>query len=361
MLKSKLARRGIPWTARILLVAAWGIGTVAVTAASQFSGSGDPAVHEASLLAQPGGGQQQEDDDHGNPTEGPVLARPATGSRSLVPSGRAGSQQANADASPVLTGEDAEGSVPVEDTSTEKRVVNEGRFAMPLAAWSVVTDRFGAPRGYGYTHGGIDLALGGLEASPIYASCAGTVSVSEYSSSYGYYAVVDCGEGWSTLYAHMRRTDVGVGASVDQQSVLGITGSSGFSTGEHLHFEIWYLGVRVNPEHYLDFKIPPGTPLSSGPIIWYGNNGGSSGSSGTGSGTGSTGGSSEPAIPPTETPSPTVTPTPTNTPTPTPWFAPSATPVPPTATPTYIPTATPTLSPTPRPPTPTPTPLPVIY
>ncbi len=204
------------------------------------------------------------------------------------------------------------------------------RFQLPLRAWSRVTDRYGATnRGPGRIHGGIDLALEGLSRSPVYSACTGTVASTDYSGAYGYHIIVDCGDGWSTLYAHLSQVLVTVGAAVDNATVIGITGSSGFSTGEHLHFEIRWRDTPVNPEHYLDFQIPPGTPLSDGPLWFPG------------------GPASTPAALPTATPTPTDTPTPTHTPTVTPT---------PTITPT--PTWTPTPTPTPRPPTRTPTPLP---
>lgn len=77
------------------------------------------------------------------------------------------------------------------------------RFGMPLTAWYAVTDRYGAPRGPGIVHGGIDLDVRGYSRSPIYAACDGIVASTGYSSSYGYHAIVDCGDGWATLYGHM--------------------------------------------------------------------------------------------------------------------------------------------------------------
>ena len=75
--------------------------------------------------------------------------------------------------------------------------------------------------------------------------------MSQYSSSYGNYVVVSHGSGNTTLYAHMSSRKVSVGAYVNQGDVLGITGSTGNSTGPHLHFEISENGVRINPLTYL--------------------------------------------------------------------------------------------------------------
>lgn len=104
-----------------------------------------------------------------------------------------------------------------------------------------------SPGGVGSTnHKGTDIGRVGY-TSPIYAAKAGTVIVSQYSSSYGNYVVVSHGSGNTTLYAHMSSRKVEVGQYVNQGAVLGITGSTGNSTGPHLHFEITENGVRINP------------------------------------------------------------------------------------------------------------------
>ena len=131
-----------------------------------------------------------------------------------------------------------------------------GQFGLPLGGWSFVSDEWGVDRGGGRIHGGIDLALGGeFSGSPIYASCDGWVSRVEWLTySYGYYVIVDCGGGWETLYAHFSEIIVSWGQSVTKgQTILGISGSTGFSTGEHLHFEIRYNGVTLNPRDYITF------------------------------------------------------------------------------------------------------------
>ena len=219
-----------------------------------------------------------------------------------------------------------ENAVPIEVHTV---ATSSGRFTMPLRAGFAVTDRFGAYRGPGLIHGGIDLALDGLNRTPVYSACAGTVSSATYSSVYGYHVIVDCGDGWSTLYGHFSQIRATVGQAVSSATVIGISGSTGYSTGEHVHFEIHYNGYHVNPESYLDFKIPPGTPLSSGPLYFPGSKG---------------------------TPLPGETPTSDDaSPTLAATKPPTATP---TATSTPTPTSTPTNTPTPRPPTPTRTPTP---
>lgn len=132
--------------------------------------------------------------------------------------------------------------------------IARARFVLPMDGWWGVTDVFGLPRGEGKVHTGIDLGLAGHEGSPVYSSCDGVVTVAEYNSGYGNYVIVDCGDGWSTVSAHFSEILVRVGAQVVQrESVLGLSGSTGNSTGEHLHFEIRWQGVPVDPAEFLEF------------------------------------------------------------------------------------------------------------
>jgi murein DD-endopeptidase MepM/ murein hydrolase activator NlpD len=132
----------------------------------------------------------------------------------------------------------------------------DGRFSSPLAAYSRVTDEFGTIRAIrgGNIHTGIDLGLFGFQGSTIYAACDGVVNRTEWLTwGYGYYVTIDCGGGYSTLYAHMGRIDVSVGQRVTRGTPLGISGLTGLTTGEHLHFEIRLNGAPVNPRRYINF------------------------------------------------------------------------------------------------------------
>ncbi len=138
--------------------------------------------------------------------------------------------------------------------STTQFPGGSGRFTYPLAGWGGVSDPFGGNRGAGRIHEGIDLDLYGRAPVNIFAACDGVVSRVEYLTySYGYYVTVDCGEGWSTLYAHMSRIDVSPGQRVSSGTILGLSGVTGYTTGHHLHFEIRYFGAPVNPADYLGF------------------------------------------------------------------------------------------------------------
>ena len=100
-------------------------------------------------------------------------------------------------------------------------------------------------------HSGVDLA--NVQGTPIYAAKSGTVTVSSYSGVYGYYVQINHGDGFSTLYGHMTHDIVNVGQYVSAGQVIGYMGSTGWSTGPHLHFTIYYNGDTVNPAEYIDF------------------------------------------------------------------------------------------------------------
>jgi len=126
---------------------------------------------------------------------------------------------------------------------------NPGGYIWPVDSRYITSTVGGrnSPGGIGSTnHRGTDIGRVGY-TSPIYASKAGTVIVSQRSSSYGEYVVISHGSGNTTLYGHMSTRKVSVGQYVNQGDVIGITGSTGNSTGPHLHFEIVENGVRVNP------------------------------------------------------------------------------------------------------------------
>ena len=126
---------------------------------------------------------------------------------------------------------------------------NPGGYIWPVDSRYITSTVGGrtSPGGIGSTtHKGTDIGRVGY-TSPVYASKAGTVIISQKSSSYGNYIVISHGSGNTTLYAHLSSRKVSVGDVVQQGQVIGITGSSGHSTGPHLHFEITENGVRINP------------------------------------------------------------------------------------------------------------------
>jgi LysM repeat protein len=99
-------------------------------------------------------------------------------------------------------------------------------------------------------HSGID--VDGETGDPIYAADNGVVVYAGWNNwGYGNVVVINHGNGWQTLYAHLSAYNVACGSSVFQGSVVGAMGSTGNSTGSHLHYEMMYNGGKVNPHDYL--------------------------------------------------------------------------------------------------------------
>lgn len=98
-------------------------------------------------------------------------------------------------------------------------------------------------------HNGID--IGASYGSTISAASAGTVTAVGFDTGYGYYVTINHGNGYSTLYGHMSRYIVSAGDYVSQGQTIGYVGSTGWSTGPHLHFTIYCNGATVNPLGYL--------------------------------------------------------------------------------------------------------------
>ena len=121
----------------------------------------------------------------------------------------------------------------------------EGAYGTGSFVWPAA-NHYLSGNDYWSGHLGIDIAAG-LGAS-IYAADSGVVVFSGAAfGGYGYMIMIDHGNGYQTLYAHMSSTGVGCGASVLQGQYIGASGSTGKSTGPHLHFEVRYLGGFVNP------------------------------------------------------------------------------------------------------------------
>lgn len=102
-------------------------------------------------------------------------------------------------------------------------------------------------------HSGVDIAANA--GSNICAAASGTVAIAEYSASYGNYVVIYHANGMSTLYAHMSSMAVSAGQSVSQGQLIGYVGSTGWSTGPHLHFEVRVNGSCVDPLSYYSMSF----------------------------------------------------------------------------------------------------------
>lgn len=131
--------------------------------------------------------------------------------------------------------------------STGKKVELGISLIRPVAG--SVTSRFGAR--WGRSHKGID--IGASKGTPIYAAAAGTVTTASYGygGGYGNYVIISHGNGVQTLYGHCTTLNVSVGQKVSQGQQIATVGSTGNSTGNHLHLEIRVNGIAQNPQNYL--------------------------------------------------------------------------------------------------------------
>jgi len=104
-------------------------------------------------------------------------------------------------------------------------------------------------------HYGVDFA--GSMGNAIYAVDAGTVVYAGWNDwGYGNLIIIDHGNGWQSLYGHLSQINVGCGQNVGQSDVIGLMGSTGHSTGPHLHFELSYNGAHINPHVIYDIPSP---------------------------------------------------------------------------------------------------------
>ncbi len=99
-------------------------------------------------------------------------------------------------------------------------------------------------------HEGVD--LGADYGEPVHASAAGTIVATGYDGGYGIKIDIDHGNGYHTWYAHLSHVDVAVGAHVYKGQLIGEVGSTGFSTGPHLHYQVMKNGTAVDPTPYLN-------------------------------------------------------------------------------------------------------------
>ena len=103
--------------------------------------------------------------------------------------------------------------------------------------------------GYYRMHNGVDLAC--AQGTPIYATRSGKVTTATYGGDAGYYVSINHGDGFASIYMHMTHYVVSAGQYVSQGQLIGYVGSTGASTGPHLHFGISKNGTYVNPMNYI--------------------------------------------------------------------------------------------------------------
>ena len=136
-------------------------------------------------------------------------------------------------------------------------VPSESGFLWPLPGRYNLSSLYGSRKhpvtGKANNHTGIDVPA--PSGTPIQACKSGVVTTSTYNNSYGNYVVVSHSDGTSTLYAHMSRRNASKGQTVSQGQVIGYVGTTGSSTGNHLHLEIRVNGSRRDPINYF-LRLP---------------------------------------------------------------------------------------------------------
>ena len=129
-----------------------------------------------------------------------------------------------------------------------------------LPASGVVTSRYSGNRAHPLfdrvvAHPGIDVSA--PRGTPIVAAANGVIRSAGWKQGYGYTVVIDHGYGFTTLYAHASKVLARAGQTVKRGAVVAQVGSTGISTGTHLHYEVHLNGRRVNPLNYVLGRIQP--------------------------------------------------------------------------------------------------------
>ena len=99
-------------------------------------------------------------------------------------------------------------------------------------------------------HNGVDISL--AEGTPVVAGLTGKVTTSTYNDSYGNYVVIEDQDGYEIRYAHLSSRSVSTGQQIEKGEEIGKVGSTGNSTGPHLHLELLHNGERLNPLFYFE-------------------------------------------------------------------------------------------------------------
>ncbi len=130
-----------------------------------------------------------------------------------------------------------------------------GVMQWPSRSLSQITSSYGSRFGGSDFHTGIDIAGSGAYGTPVLAAATGTVKVANTAVTpgygYGKYVIIDHGGGIQTLYAHCSALNVSVGQTVAVGQQIAQVGSTGWSTGPHIHFEVRKNGQSVNPLSYV--------------------------------------------------------------------------------------------------------------
>ena len=158
---------------------------------------------------------------------------------------------------PIITNQPATSSETSDDLSMAN-LPTEERRALPVLTpvpkvKSKITSPFGLRNhptlGRPMKHNGVDFGTG--RGAEIYAAADGKVVLAELNRSYGNYIVIEHKDGHSSAYAHLQSISITKGSMVRKGQLLGYSGSTGRSSGPHLHYEVRINGTPVNPKDFL--------------------------------------------------------------------------------------------------------------
>lgn len=140
---------------------------------------------------------------------------------------------------------------------SEVRLLSETKQTVNSMCMPVASQKINSPFGYRINpvtgnyglHSGID--INAKSGDEIYAALGGEVIKSKYSSDYGNFVTINHGDGLISIYAHCSKRLVEVGDKVERGDLIALVGSTGQSTGPHLHFEVRVNGNRIDPQYFL--------------------------------------------------------------------------------------------------------------
>lgn len=173
---------------------------------------------------------------------------------------QAQSSSSQSSSSSSSTSDDEDDYTPTPTPTPSVTPSSSGGYVWPTPGFYYLSSEWNEDRTT-YNHGAIDIAGGGIYGATVVAAASGTVAYTntycphDYGKSYscgcgggyGKYVWIDHGNGKETIYAHLSSVAVSPGQSVSAGQVVGYVGTTGYSTGPHLHFECRYNGVKYNP------------------------------------------------------------------------------------------------------------------